>query len=180
MAELRTRTPAEGLLPLTIGAATLEEVDPGVLTLLTAYGDTADLSSALEAAHGVGFPVPNRSTEKEGARCIWLGPGQALLMGPAAGASLAAHGAVVDQSDAWCVVALSGAASVDVLARLVPLDLRAGFFQRGHTARSLLGHMSASITRVGDERFLILVFRSMAATLVHDLEGAMAAVASRV
>jgi sarcosine oxidase subunit gamma len=39
--------------------------------------------------------------------------------------------------------------------------------------------MTASITRTGAESFLILVFRSMAATLVHDLKQAMAAVASR-
>jgi sarcosine oxidase subunit gamma len=179
VAELKAKTPGAGLLPLTIGAVTLEEVDAGALTLMSAFGDGSALSRALEAAHGMAFPAPNRSTGKEGARCVWFGPGQALLMGPGATASLAEHGAIVDQSDAWCVVTLGGAAAADVLARLVPVDLRGAAFKRGHTVRTLLGHMSASVTRVGSDRFMILVFRSMAATLVHDLDGAMAAVASR-
>ena len=39
--------------------------------------------------------------------------------------------------------------------------------------------LNASITRTGAETFLILVFRSMAETLRHDLKEAMEAVAAR-
>lgn len=179
MDELKAITACAGLLPLTLGAATLEEVDAGRMTSLSPFDDGKALSDALEKAHGMALPKPNRATGKEGGRCIWFGRSEVLLMGPAPHKSLGKHGAVVDLSDGWACVELSGAAAVDVMARLVPVDLRDTVFKRGHSVRTQVLHMSASITRVGVDRFQILVFRSMAATLVHDLKQAMAAVASR-
>lgn len=180
MDKLIARTPCEGLLPLTIGSVTLTEEAPGAMTALAPYtGKEKGLSAALKAAHGMAYPAPNRATGKAGARAVWFGHGQAMLMGPAPDASLAAHAAVVDQSDAWAVVRIEGEGVEDVLARLVPVDLRPANFKRGHTVRSLLFHMTASITRVGDRAFQIMVFRSMAETLVHDLKTAMEGVAAR-
>ncbi len=178
MAELKALSSCGDLLPLRIGSVQLEEMAQQVLTGITPFDD-AGLADALKAAHGMALPKPGRATGKDGARCIWFGRGQAVMMGPAPDAALAEHAAVVDLSDGWAVVTLSGATSEDVLARLVPVDLREAAFKRGHTARTHLGHMSASITRIGVDSFLICVFRSMAATLVHDLKQAMAAVASR-
>lgn len=179
MVELTAKTPCDGLLPLSIGEAQLTEVAAGVLTSLTPLGDAAALGAALEKAHGLGWPAPLRARGKEGARCIWFGRDTALLMGPAPDPALGRHAAVVDQSDAWAVVQLKGPAAVAVLARLVPVDLRDGTFKRGHTSRTQLYHMSASITKTGADSFMILVFRSMAATLVHDMKTAMEAVAAR-
>lgn len=180
MAELMARTPFGGLLPLSIGSTTLTEIDPGPLLLVTSFGDGADLDRAMVAAYGVGVPKPNRVLAKGGVRAVWFGRNQVLLMGAAPAAEVAAHAALVDQSDGWGAVTLEGPASVDVLARLVPVDLRAAGFKRGHCARTQLGHMNVSITRTGAEGFMILVFRSMASTLVHELERAMRGVAARV
>lgn len=180
MAKLSAKTPCDGLLPLSVGAMTLTEEDPGAVTLISPYaGRDKDVSDALKSAHEMAFPGANRATGKAGARAVWFGRGQALLLGPAPDPELAARAAVVDQSDAWAVVRLDGAPAADVLARLVPVDLRVSIFKRGHTARSLLGHMTASITKTGDNAFQIMVFRSMARTLVHDLKTAMEAVAAR-
>ncbi len=179
MVDLIAKTACEGLLPLTVGGNTLEEVEPGHITSLSPFGEATAMSNVLETAHGMRVPKPNRSTGKGGARCVWFGQGEAVLIGPAPDASLGKHGAVVDISDGWACVELSGAAAVDVLARLVPVDLRGSVFKRGHTVRTQVLHMTASITRVGADRFQIMVFRSMAVTLVHDLQEAMAAVASR-
>ncbi len=179
MVDLRETSACAGLLPMELGAVVLEEMAFARMTSLSPYGDVSVLSAAMQTAHGVAWPKPNRSTGKDGARCIWFGRGEALLIGPEPDAALAKHAAVVDQSDAWAVVTLSGAGTIDVLARLVPMDLRDGAFKRGHTARTMLGHMNASITKLGADRFMIMVFRSMAGTLVHDLKQAMAAVASR-
>ena len=179
MAELKARTACEDALPVTVGAAQLEELDLGPVTSVMVLGQETDLSAAMEAAHGMAFPKPNRSSSKDAGRCVWFGRNQAILIGVAPDATLGNHAAVVDQSDAWCAVSLSGAASEDILARLVPLDLRRGQFKRGHTARTQVGHMMASVTRTGPDSFMILVFRSMAITLIHELEQAMQAVASR-
>lgn len=179
MAELRARTPCGDMLPASYGESTMEELDLGVVTSVTALGPTEELSAALDAAHGLGFPKANRTSGKNGARCIWFGRNQGLLIGVEPSTELGAYAALVDQSDGWCAVSLSGDDAQDVLARLVPVDLRAAHFKRGRTARTQVGHMSASITRTGPGTFMILVFRSMAATLIDELSHAMQGVASR-
>lgn len=177
---LQAQSPCADLLPVTIGPWSLREEAPGAITALLPYaGQQEALSRALGDAHGMAWPAPGRATGKAAARCVWTGRQQAMLIGPAPDAGLARHAALTDQSDAWAVVTLSGPGSKDVLARLVPVDLRAARFRRGHSARTLLGHMSASVTRTGAETFQIMVFRSMAATLVHELKSAMSGLAAR-
>ncbi len=180
MVDLKAKTPLDGMVPVTIGTVTLRELDGGVMTSLSPYsGQEKVLSDALKSSHGMAFPKPNRTTGREGARAIWFGRAQAMLTGPMPDAGLAKHAALTDQSDAWVVVELKGAGSTDVLARLTPIDLRDSIFKSGHTARTDLMHMAASITRTGMDSFVVMVFRSMAQTLLHDLEKAMAGVASR-
>ncbi|WP_295316169.1 sarcosine oxidase subunit gamma [Roseobacter sp.] len=180
MADLVAKSACAGLLPVTVGTLTLEETDIGVLTSVAPYnGRGDDLSTALQKAHGVKLPAPNRTTGQDAVRAIWFGRDVALLAGPAPDRALATHAALTDQSDAWAVVTLSGDGSDDALARLVPLDLRAAQFKTGHTARTQIMHMNASVTRTGPDCFLILVFRAMAQTLVHELKTAMEGVAAR-
>jgi sarcosine oxidase subunit gamma len=180
VADLIAKTPCAGLLPVKTGGVTLSEVEAGAMTSLTPFkGQEKALSDALKAAHGMMFPATNRATGKEGARAIWFGQGQAILIGPECDAGLGSLAAITDQSDAWAVVRLEGAGAEDVLARLVPVDLRVGAFKRGHTARTMMQHLMVSITRVGDNAFQIMAFRSMAVTLVHELETAMKGVAAR-
>lgn len=178
--EIVSKTPCAGLLPLEIGTVSVVEHDPGQLTSIAPYRGAQDATSeALKKAHGLEFPAANRTTGADGARAIWFGRDAALLMGPACDPALAGTAALTDQSDAWACVTISGVGAEDVLARLVPVDLREVRFERGHTARTLIMHMNGSVTRTGPDRFLILVFRSMAQTLVHDLKQAMEAVAAR-
>lgn len=180
MVELIAKSPCDGLLPLTIGIITLDEEDVGTIHSISPFkGQEKALSDAMKSAHGMAYPAANRATGKIGARAVWFGHSQAMLMGPEPDDTLRGFAAVVDQSDAWAVVRLQGAGVEDVLARLVPVDVRAAQFKRGHTARTLLFHMTASVTRVGENAFQIMVFRSMAETLVHDLKRAMEGVASR-
>lgn len=178
MAELIAKTPLDAAAPTTIGTCTITEVDLGTLTSIAPYRG-AKVAGAFKAAHGMAWPAANRATGKDGARAIWFGRNVVLLAGPTPDASLAQHAALTDQSDAWTAVTLSGADVEAVLARLVPLDLSPAHFKRGHTARTQLQHMMGSVTRIGADTFLLMVFRSMAGTLVHDLERAMASVAAR-
>lgn len=179
MGNLIARTPCEGLLPLKIGTCSLSEITPEAITsIMPASGQTAAVSDAIMDAHGMAFPAAGRATGRDGARLIWSGQGQAMLVGPPADAIDGA--ALTDQSDAWAVMRLEGEMAEQVLARLVPVDLRAASFKRGHTARTMLFHMSCSITRVGAAAFEIMVFRSMARTAVHELDVAMKSVAAQM
>lgn len=178
--ELQAKTPLQDFVPLTVGSVTLTEVDLGHMTSIAAYkGEAKAVAGAFKAVHGMSWPGANRATGKDGARAIWFGRDMVLLAGPAPDAALAAHAALTDQSDAWTTVTLSGDGVEAVLARLVPLDLSAAAFKRGHTARTLIQHMNGSVTRIGANTFLLMVFRSMAGTLLHDLQRAMESVAAR-
>lgn len=82
-----------------------------------------------------------------------------------------------DQSDAWAVVTLSGPGATDALARLATLNLRA--MAMGQATRSPIGHMPGHITCLGPDAWRLMVFRSMAATLVREVTHAMHQVHAR-
>lgn len=180
MVDLVAQTPLDAMTERTIGTVTMTEVDLGVLTSIAPYkGQAKALADVFKAEHGLAWPGPNRATGKAGARAIWFGRDMAMLAGPEPAAALNAYAAMTLQSDAWTCVTLSGAGVEDVLARLVPVDVSAEVFKRGHSARTMIQHMNGSVTRIGADSFLLMVFRSMAGTLLHDLERAMESVAAR-
>jgi len=167
-------SPCADLLPLRRGALELSEAPEAQLTLVQLF-KTAD-SFGQDVLR---LPNPGTEIALAGGVLRWFGKDSYLLIGAAAPEGLGVQAAVSDQSDAWARMILDGPEGEAVLARLVPVDLRAGRFEAGHTCRTLLAHVSASITRLGPERFEIMVFRSMAATAVHDLAQAMEAVAAQ-
>ena len=178
MVDLIARSPCADLLPREIGTLTLTEVDPGPVTSIAPFkGQAGKVSSALKDALGLGLPQPNRMLAKRPARTIWTGLDQAMLTGVSCPDLSGA--ALTDQSDAHAVVSLSGEGAEAVLARLTPLDLRPAHFKRGHVARTLIGHMTGTVIRTGAASFELWVFRSMAGTLVHELERAMQFEAAR-
>ncbi|MWD26516.1 sarcosine oxidase subunit gamma [Aquicoccus sp. SCR17] len=180
MADLIAKTPCAGLLPFENGVATLWEPAPVPMTAIAPYRGRAEaLSEALRAAHGLDWPGPGETSGEGAARLIWFDRAHGLLMGVAPAPALAEHAALTDQSDAWALVRLEGEGAAEVLARLTPLDLRESEFPVGRTARSLLGHMQGSITRLEPRVYQLMVFRSMAGTLVHELTTAMEQVAAR-
>ena len=157
MARLIPSDPARGRLPIATAGLTLTAVDPGPVAWTRRD-----------------VPAPGRAVASdgaEGARRLWCGRGQALVLGGRAGAG------DVDVSDGWTVLRLDGAAWREVLSRLTPLDLRG--LGPGMTARTMLGHMTAQITPVADEAVEVMVMRSMTGTAVEEIAEAMARVQHR-
>lgn len=168
MARLTAKTAFDGLLPVTAGELRLEEVTHDRITWVSPLkGQMAKVSRALDKAVGADFPSPN--THAKGV--VWFGPDQALVLGKSVDPMDGA--AMVDQTSAWACCALDGAEVAEVLARLVPIDLRDKSFGMGAAARTMLGHMNCVLMRTGKTRYEIMVFRSMAETLVHEVERAM-------
>jgi sarcosine oxidase subunit gamma len=172
VADLIARAATHGLLPIEIGGTLLEDAQPEAITWVAPFDGKSD---AVAKALG-GFPGPGETCEIRDGRALSTGPGQAVILG----APVAPKGAAIaDQSDGWTVIALDGANAKAILARLTSIDLRDGAFPPNATARTLVGHMTASLTRVGEYRFEIMVFRSMTQTLVHELTRAMRHVEAR-
>jgi len=166
-------SPCAGLLPIAFGGVEVTEVLPLRLMSVAPFaGQSKVVSDRLKEQVGSGLAALNR---RSGA-VSWFGHGSWLVAGEV---NLQALAAVTDQSDAWAVVQISGTGVEDVLARLVPVDLRAKVFKTNHVAKTMLGHMSVTIVRTGTEAFEIMVMRSMARTLVHDLDVAMRGLAAR-
>ncbi|MDQ2093258.1 sarcosine oxidase subunit gamma [Rhodalgimonas zhirmunskyi] len=172
--------PCAGLLPLSIGALDLTEQPHAQMTLLIPWeGQETALSKALEKAHGVALPGVGQSTQSHATRALWFGHNQVLLTGPAPDPALADLAAVTDLSDAYACLRLEGAGADRVLARLTPLDLRDVSFRQGAVARTEIAHMAGALIREGEAAFGLMVYRSMAATLVHEVSDAMQSVTAR-
>ena len=173
MAKLIALSPCEGLLPISAGQVEVVEIALDRLMSVAPFaGKNKAVSAKLKTQVGAVLPGINRRSSD----VTWFGHGTWMV---AADVDLGDLAAVTDQSDAWAVVAISGVGSEDVLARLVPVDLRVQVFKKNHVAKTMLGHMSVTITRTGATTFEIMVMRSMAVTLVHDLQVAMRGVAAR-
>lgn len=188
MARLVALSAGAGLMPRSIGTGigtvTLTEVDLGPVTLIAPFrGRREAVTDVLQAAFGLSFPAPGSSLTAGSARLIWTGPDKALLVGVPPPPGLDDLAARVDQSDGSVTVQVeglgAGLGAEAVLARLIPLDLRVRVFPIGQTARTLVNHMTASVTRTGDQTFEVMVFRSMARTLVTELTEAAQGVAAR-
>ncbi|NBR90252.1 MAG: hypothetical protein EBS68_10115 [Rhodobacteraceae bacterium] len=94
---------------------------------------------------------------------------------PCAGMLPATAGAMrleeVNPGPIWALAPNGDPGATDALARLSTLDLQT--MPEGATARSHIGHMMGHITRLGAEDWRLMVFRSMASTLVREVKEAM-------
>lgn len=178
MADLIATSPFDGLLPMEIGGTVVTDMSIEAITSVAPFkGREPAVSAALQAQIGAAFPKPGRSTGNAEARAVWAGLGQCFVLGPRPAPITGA--AMTDQTDAWACFTIDGPNARDVLARLVPADLRPEIFAVGHAMRSTLGHMNAVILRSDTDRYDVMVFRSMAHTAVHELETTLHAVAAR-
>ena len=171
MVDLVAKTPCAGLLPLTHGDITLRELNYGAVFSVSPFnGKSAAVSKALQQSIGAGLPDIGRVLAGASGEVIWTGQGQYFVRAVKLPKLPAA---ISEQSDGWACVALEGEGAFDVLARLCPLNMRT--MEEGDVARSLVGHMSAIII-IRSDGVDLMVFRSMAATLVHELDRVMRSV----
>jgi len=179
VARLIPKTAFADRLPMEIGGITISAITLGQVTSVAPYSGREDAVSAALGALGLHFPAPGEFVVAGAARILWTGRSMALLSGAPAPEGLADNAALTDQTGALAMVELSGAGVEEALSRLIPVDLDQSAFAPGSTRRTLVGHMTASVTRLEPARFEIAVMRSMADTLLHDLERAIGTWAAR-
>lgn len=165
MGSLAARSAGAGLFPIEAGGLRAVERVPEALWSVMPFPG---------GSRPAWWPEPGRVVERDGVRAVWFGREAAMVEGPRPEVTAA----VTEQTDAWVVVRLEGAGAEDVLARLVPVDLRGRAFPEGSVARTVLGHLNAAVLR-DRAGFELWAFRSMAGTLAHELERAMRGVAAR-
>ncbi|MCW5698485.1 MAG: hypothetical protein KIT00_01450 [Rhodospirillales bacterium] len=156
-------------------------------TGLRGDGSLARFGNAVKTVLGIAPPTePNTVTGPEdfadGARILWLGPDEWLIVGgdvdaePSGALRLALsdrHAAVVDVSDGRAVIALSGPNARDVLAKGCPLDLHPRAFGPGRCAQTVLAKAHVILHQIdASPSYEIYVHRSFADYLWSWLEDA--------
>jgi sarcosine oxidase subunit gamma len=173
VAELAAATAFDGTgLPLEVGGCRLAALPEARRVVVAPF---AGREAAVAAALGVALPRRCVAALPSG-RVLPFVRGQWLVEEVEA-ARLEGLAAVVDQSDGWAGLGLTGTAARDVLARLVPLDLDPSVFPPGAAARSQLRHVPLLLVAVAGG-FELMVPRSYARTAVRELGEAMRGVAA--
>ena len=179
MVDLYATPAAAAALPLKIGTVSIVEVQASLFLIAPYKEKLKHAASILNIEMGLKWPVAHELILAGSGYVFWFDHSHIALLGVEPSTKLPRYAAVTDVSDAWCIVDISGVSVRDILARVTPLDMRPKSFKSGITQRSMIMQMHASITCLGQSRFRLMVFRSMARTLVHDLTIAMESVAAR-
>ncbi len=106
------------------------------------------------------------------------GPGQWFVVGDATlspaeiagkAALLSGKASIAEQSHGRIRIGMSGGSVEAALAKGTAVDLDRTKFPVGRSAMTLIGHISALITRTGDESFEVVVLRGFAESLWDEL-----------
>lgn len=161
------------------------------LSLINLRGDPGKaFAGHVETVLGAALPAtPNTTARTEGVSLIWLGPDEwlavcddgdsAALCGRLEDAMSRVHRAVVDLSDNYAVIEVSGHAARWVLAKGWPQDLHPSVFKPGQCSQGLLGHAQIILEQRADDAYRLFVRPSFAAYLWDWLVDASADVGAR-
>lgn len=123
------------------------------------------------------WPAPNRAVQTGALMLASIAPDAALAIGdPApdwpsqARAAIGGDAIVVDQSGAYRILRLDGAAARDLLAAGIFIDLDADAFPAGAAAALRCGHIAIVLLRTAETSFDMLVPRSSAESFLHWLK----------
>ena len=162
-------SPAAGLCPVDFGELKLVELNFPYLFSISPYPKNEKKCSAvLKKNHGIHMPNVCRATGSSQKKALWFG-NFTLFIGEEPNIALSNVAAVVDQSDAWCSLRLTGKYAEEVMQRLCPIDVRLSSFKTGCVAQTMLSLMQVTLHRSGKEQFDIYGYRSMSRTLVSEI-----------
>jgi sarcosine oxidase subunit gamma len=164
------------------GLAASERAGLRIASLCVRRGQRAALQERVTGRLGVALPNGARRVTAGVVSAAGTGPGSWLLMCENGGnawiaalkSAVGDTASVVDQSDAYGVLRLTGPKLRETLAKLVPLDLHPRVFKVGDVAATVAAHIGVSLWRLEDDAdsqptFELAVARSMAASLWHEL-----------
>lgn len=177
--------------PHDAGVILAEERLPGLLNL---RGDAENkaFQAAVDKAVGAEAPTdPNTVTEGKDNAVLWLGPDEWLIVtAPGKEAAIETsldkglaglHASVVDLSDNYTVLRLSGSKARWVLAKGWPVDLHPRSFGPGQCAQSHLAHANVVLWQIDDApSYRLIVRRSFARYLWEWLLDASLEVGCRI
>ena len=193
---LTAQSPLGGYEMITDGASLIEVTDLSVVSVAPLAGSLKPFQTAMAQLFKTGRndspkPSATMALDRSGKQRFILMPSaqnqwflcfhddgtnpvdavKALL-----GKSLSKQMAMTDQSDSWVVLALAGPRSRQTLERICQIDCSSSAMPIGTTARTIMEHLGAIITRRPDEGdhqpcFWLFSARSSAASFLHAIIG---------
>lgn len=142
---------------------------PGIPGVTLAERRPALHQVAARRGAAFGLPAPGRSAPMWDGIALGLAPGTAMLLGGARPDLPTEAAAVVDLSDGFAVLRLSGPACTEVLARVCRLDLHENTFPPGACARTPVAQVATILHRASLAGFDLLAPATFAHSLVHAL-----------
>lgn len=153
----------------------------GICTIAARKSMGTELRRRLSA---MGLPCPDgQQTVTQGQtilvslgpdRWLALAEGEKYQLSSAMVGQLGDVATIIEQSDGYCVVRVTGRHVLDVLARGIPIDLAANSFPPKHAACTSIGHINVTLWRLKDKDGSIvfdLAFpRSYALSFLHWLD----------
>lgn len=151
-----------------------------LISLAVPNGGEAALADRVKQAYGADLPAVGKSTSSQTGNAAMLGMSRDqifLLFDEPAGDPVAhvqellgESAYIVDQSDSWVMLAISGARARAALERICPIDLHRGNFAVGDVARTVMEHHAAIVMRTEGEAYLLLSPRSSAKSFAHAVQ----------
>lgn len=151
----------------------IELSESGLLSYLVLRGDAGDesFSSGVASATGANLPGPLQSSVS-GDICIrWAGPDEWLITAPGPDAfalenklrqALGGHYAVVNGGGGLTTLRLKGKNVSTVLKKSTPYDVHDRHFPVGKVVATVFAKAQATIRRVGDDDWELVIRRSFA------------------
>lgn len=170
----------DGLMPPAAPEAKVrvEDLDGlGLATVVVRNGKRQALAASLKRARGLALAAGPKLSKGKGLTLAGIGPDAWLAFGEDADGTFAADlkeaiqdaASVADQGSGYGMLRIGGEAAETCLARMVPVDLHPSVFPAGSVASTTIAHMSVILWRAGPSTFELAVFRSFAASLMHEL-----------
>jgi sarcosine oxidase subunit gamma len=150
-----------------------------IVHVSAAPGRDADLATVISGTLKITLPDTPRFEVGPGLALAWIGPRRWLALTEdlpphafAAGLSrlVGATASVVDVSDAYVVVRLSGPVAAEVLTHMVPVDLHVSVMGVGRLAMTHAHHVAVVVFQVDVDAFELLVPRTFAASVIGWLQ----------
>jgi methylglutamate dehydrogenase subunit D len=165
------------------GVIVRERIGLALATVMVRKGQTAALAAAVKEQFDITLPAGPHGSGGDSTSFLGTGPGRWLVTHDARtprfvdslSQRLEGLASVVDQSDAYGVLRLSGPALLDTLAKGVAIDLSAPAFPAGIVAVTHIAHIGATLWKVDEAPTIhVAVARSYAGSFLHWLEASAA------
>ena len=174
--KLKAVSPLDGYSQ-DFGTVLIEELaDKALVSIAEPLGPKTKFKAAIKKAFGAAWPEIGKSTvSKKGYRLMGVQSDMAFalfdhpggLADTAIKASLKNAAYCTDQSDAWCMIKVSGEGIYAALERICPLDLSEQSFKPGAVARTSMEHLGVIVLKEDKDSFVLMGATSSASDLLH-------------